>query len=237
MSILQKLKQVFASQADGNQKTTQDRKKLPPTPRAVKQNKDNNDTEAFDIDSTTHQYPITKRFIDWINKNDWHFVHHTPDVLDKLACHHIVIGFASGDDGGVDWNCIVRISEKNQLVTMHGILTDELDKAYFLDALAMFANANAVTNFGEIGLDLRTGSVRVKLSFDAEFTQLSWLMLESYMQALATLVETAYKIIQTVSVNPTPSQTLDALLATYQIDLTDTTEEDKPYYAPTHTYQ
>lgn len=189
-----------------------------------------------------HQYPVTKRFIEWIEDSDWHFVHDTPDEDDKDRTHHLVMGFLSNSDSdNFSWRCIIRIQERNQLVVMYGMITQSISQPHFLDILTTLAQINSKINFGSLELDMNTGNVRAKLAFDAEFTTLSKLMMHSYMQALATMTETCHQIVSVALQDDEPSQTLDDLLARHDIDwdtsTDDITDNDVSYFVPTHNKQ
>ncbi len=184
-----------------------------------------------------HLQPITNHIIEWVKLNDWHFTHHQPDADDKFRTHHIIIGFSGAEEDDFAWNCVIRVVEKNQLVTMYGVLLGEIDEAYHLNVLIAFNQINYSISFGSVEFDLQTGNVRAKLSFDAEFSHLTTLMLGNYMQALIGLTEMAHRTLQNIH-HTQPSQNFQQLLTEYGYhDLDDDLKDDGTYYMPTHLAQ
>lgn len=209
---------------------------------ADNQSHDGLTTDSFDASADDHLQPITNHLIEWVKLHDWNFTHHEPETDDKLRTHHIVIGFSGADDDDFAWNCVIRIAEKNQLVTMYGVLLDEVPETHHLNLLVAFNQINQSIHFGSVDFDLQTGNMRAKLSFDAEFTHLSMMMLNNYMQALVGLTEIAHRAIHHIHTTK-PSQNFQHLLTEYGYHNPDDDSEnpdlkdDGVYYMPTHLAQ
>lgn len=142
---------------------------------------------------TAHLSPISVRISEWMNDRGWSYDHHDPSDDDEMRTHYFLTGFK---DDKLTWTCIIKIYEKNQLMTFQGLLQDPIPKAYFLPVLASFAKINNNVGIGSFELDLDSGIVRVKIGVDAEFTNLSDHALNCYMQGIASLTERMYDTVQ-----------------------------------------
>lgn len=168
--------------------------------------------------------PITNHLEAWLTKCNWHYKRHDAEHDDTSRTHHL--SFTFGDDG-YDWNCVLRISEKNQLVTFYGLLLVEVPASHYLNLMSQFADINTHTSFGSIEFDLRTGDIRVKLAIDAEFTELSERALGTYMQGMAGLVDLAHQVYRQ-AMDETPLDNLSTFIREKTRQ-----DDDGEYYAPT----
>lgn len=198
----------------------------------VKKTTPNNPNSAH-----AHLSPISGRIETWIKSHDWSYEHVPADDGDELRTHHFIIGFRDGRDFA--WNCLIRVHEKNQLISLQGILPTDIDKKHYLPVIAMFSAVNCNLGIGSLEFDVTTGTVRTKLGFDGEFTTLSDHALNSYLQGLASLTEKAHELINDILQDPNPRQDLLTLLEEQGIFSTDTETDTagNPYFVPTHTAQ
>lgn len=171
--------------------------------------------------------PITTIIKQWLTDQEWHFQSHEPHADDSFRTHHLTLTFG---EKNYDWNCVFRINEKNQLVTMYGVLLLSIPKSHYLNALWHISQLNYHTNFGNIELDLMTGDLRVKLSFDAEFTHINDRTLSIYTQGVSGLVDLAFDVYQN-TLNEPPLQHFDEVLDTAD------SETDDGFFVATATKQ
>lgn len=211
MTILKKLKQIMFDTTKAPQKNTN-----------ITSNQDTDEITELKTQLLNHlpqelpEYlrPITSTITQWLSGQNWHFQSHDPHPDDSFRTHHLTLTFGEKD---YDWNCVFRINEKNQLVTIYGVLLLSVPKSHYLNALWHISQANHHTSFGGIELDLNSGDIRAKISFDAEFTHINERTLSIYMQGLSGLVELAFDVYQHAT-NESPIQNFEELLHTTNND-------------------
>lgn len=159
--------------------------------------------------NTAHLSPISMRVSEWMDERGWSYDHHAPSEGDEMRTHYFLTGFR---DDKMIWTCIIKIYEKNQLMSFQGLLQEPVPEAYFLPVLARFAKMNSNVGIGSFELDLDNGIVRTKIGVDAEFTNLSDHALNCYMQGVASLTERMYDTIQELFDEP-PSADLSEILS------------------------
>ncbi|OOR92801.1 hypothetical protein B0181_01315 [Moraxella caviae] len=147
---------------------------------------------------TPHLHPITTLISLWLDEQQFKYEHRKPNRSQNQALasvHHLIMRFS---DDAIDWTCVFRINEYNQLVSLFGVLPDTVPQSHFAPMLVQIAKANLNIGFGSIELDPNDGEVRAKLSFDAEFTTINERSLFTYLQGLAGLTELAQKLYDDV---------------------------------------
>lgn len=229
MRLFHKLKNLFSKPSN---------LKTPPSQPDTKNQARQSDTLAT-LQDDTHLAPITQRIRQWIEAHDWHYHHEAPSDDDELRVHHLSMGFGSEH---IHWHGIIRIRERNQLVSMIAILQDTVPVEYRLMVLYQLSYTNFLRSFGNLELNVHTGEIRAVLHFDAEFSLLSTRMLDSYFDGLSSLIESAYLTLQAELANPNPCTDLDTLLKNSQYhhpanDDDDSQGDSLTFFAPTHTPQ
>lgn len=173
----------------------------------------NNDSQDSQNDTkfsqdTAHLSPISMRVSEWMDERGWSYDHHTPSDYDEMRTHYFVTGFR---DDTFTWTCIIKIYEKNQLMSFQGLLQDPIASAYYLSVLVNFAKLNSNVGIGSFELDTDSGIARTKIGVDGEFTRLSDHALNCYIQGIASLTERMHLTIQALLEEP-PIGDLAALL-------------------------
>ena len=156
---------------------------------------------------------VTNTIEAWLNEQNWHYRRYDPHSDDEFRTHHLVTSFADTD---FEWNCLFRINEKNQLISIIGILIVDVPTSHYLNLFAKISEASANINFGSIEFDLRTGDIRTKMYLDAEFTHLNDRVLGTFMQGLAGLTQHAHSLYQDAISQP-PIKSAKALVASQNI--------------------
>ncbi len=192
--------------------------------------------DYFTAQAEAHLSAISRRIEQWIIDKEWKYDHHLPDDNDDMRTHHFVIGFK---DEEFAWTCVFRIHEKNQLITLQGILPDTIEPPYFLPVMAIFTATNYNLSIGNMELDLTTGTARTKIGIDAEFGKLSDYALNCYLQGIASLTEKAHTLITTALQDPNPNQNLIEVLTEQGILETpnETIENGQSYFLVGDTVQ
>lgn len=155
------------------------------------------------------KHPISSKIVSWAKKNDWKYEHRKPQD-DDLQKHYVILGFA---DQECSWTCAFRVREDNHLVTIFGILDDNVPQSHYMPVLVELTKANLSINYGNIELDLSDGEVRAKFSFDAEFSLMSEQMLDCSFTAVLGLVKLASSIVKDALEDKTPSSSLEEYLS------------------------
>lgn len=186
-----------------------------------------------------HLSPISERIEAWLNGHGWKYEHVLPEDDDELRTHHFLMGFR--DENNYLWNCLIRVHEKNQLISFQGMPELEIEKKYYLPILAMLSAINCTIGIGNMELDVSRGMIQTKLGVDGEFTNLSDHALNSYLQGIASLTEKAYDLVSVILKDPNPEQDLLQLLRSQgafgEEDEIETDSAGNPYFVPTHTAQ
>ncbi|MDO4426970.1 MAG: YbjN domain-containing protein [Moraxella sp.] len=183
-------------------------------------------------EDTAHLNPVSQRVIAWLDERQWHYQHYEPTLDDELRCHHFVVGFKNDS---YQWNCIIRIFEKNQLVSLVAIINSDLPTKYHVALMTALNQINTGLNIGSLDFNPKTGDIRARLGFDAEFSLLSYRLLDSYLQGVAGLIDRAYDTIGFVLADDTPSN--DPLTLWQEEFLDDDEHETKDYFLVNHTLQ
>lgn len=157
-----------------------------------------------------HLSPISERIKSWIEAQDWRYQHYEPDEMDEFRVHHFVIGFRNDE---FEWNCVIAVFEKSQLVNFQGVILREYSPDEYLSVMTAITQINYGLMLGNLDFDMATGSVRARIGFDGEFAILSNHALDSYMQGLVTLMERARAVIDSTLDETPPISTLGELLA------------------------
>lgn len=194
-----------------------------------------NDTPPKNDKALAHLSPITNRIKEWLDDNDWLYHHTPPEKDDDSRTHHIGLGFRDESDFG--WNCLIIIQERNQLVSLNGKvdMDEPIDPEYFLPVFVMFSTINQSLSIGNLELSAKTGDLYARIGFDAEFTELSDRMLNSYLQGLSTLAKQAYEVATMVTTLHNPND--NALSILKNIGWGDDETDDGKYFVPTHIAQ
>lgn len=178
-----------------------------------------------------HQLPITNRIKAWLDEEGWRYEHHLP-TENASRTQHLILGFTNKNSQ--EWTCIFRINESNQLVTLFGIIQETVLVCHYAQTLVEISRANLNIGYGNIELDPYDGELRVKISFDGEFTSISDRMLSCYMQAVSSLVDIAYAIIKNAQQDSTPSHNVnDYLELTDEVDIVINDQHQKFFVATT----
>lgn len=201
---------------------------------ATKTSKSDNDTTQT-ADTKNHHaqddsHPISRRIGEWVDSHNWKYDHRTPDDDSQLRTHRFLLRFNDNiDDVKLQWNCIIRIHEKTQLITLYGLPQITIPRSHYLLVMSIISAVNYALGFGSIDFNITTGDLHAKVSFDAEFTDLSDKALASYLQACASITAKTYDLINS-SIN-SPDDIHNALLS----ELSAT--QDETYYLMTDTRQ
>lgn len=167
---------------------------------------DNQAASPKPLTGTEHLSPVSQTITKWLEHHQWKYQHHTPNPEDELRTHYFVMGFRSDE---LEWNCVIRVYEKSQLINLQGVLLNEIDPAYYLTTLTAINLQNQSLTLGSLDLDMTAGVMRAKISFDGEFSLLSTQALDCYMQGLVSLLTRAKALFDGLMDNPSPAQTLD----------------------------
>lgn len=184
-------------------------------------------------EDTAHLNPVSQRVIAWLDERQWHYQHYEPAHDDELRCHHFVVGFKNDS---YQWNCIIRIFEKNQLVSLVAIINSDLPAKYHVALMTALNQINTGLNIGSLDFNPKTGDIRARLGFDAEFSILSYRLLDSYLQGVSGLIDRAYDTIGFVLADDAPS---NDPLTLWQEEESEPDHEDTPddYFLVNHTLQ
>ncbi len=185
---------------------------------------DNNQNDSEDKKATRHLSPVSYRIKEWLDSKDWRYMHEKPDDDDDSGEHFFVLGFGSDD---FSWHCIIRVQESNQLVSMQGIVHEDIPSDYVASIVAEFSRINANISIGSINLEPRTATVYTKVGFDAEFALLSDKMLNSYIHMLFALTEKTNDVVQSLLENPNPNPNIAHILKEQQKTLKKQNEQDE----------
>lgn len=195
---------------------------------ATKISKPDNDTAQKTVDTQDIPHAISKRVGEWLDSHNWKYDHRTPN--DNGYTHHFLLRFNDSiDDVKLQWNCIIRIHETTQLITLYGLPQMTIPKSHYLLVMSVINAVNYVLKFGSIEFNTTTGDLHAKVSFDAEFTDLSDKALASYLQACASITAKAYELIND-SIN-SPDDVYKTLLSELSVN------QDEIYYLMTNTRQ
>lgn len=189
------------------------------------------DTPTQEVITPVSKHPITTDIMTWLDKHNWNYDHREPK---EGKIHHIIMGFSDHEH---EWTCVFRINEGNQLVTVLGILDDNMPISHYTALLMELAKVNMNVSFGSIEFDPNDGEIHAKIAFDAEFGMLTDKALGNYMQALSGLTEVARGIVKMVLMDDEPSQ-----FAGDYIEMGDEVsavidDEKRTFFLATHTSQ
>lgn len=216
--MFSKIKRLFQPQTKPDEKTA-------PNDDAKK----NDEAQA-----AAHLAPVSCRLKEWIEKQNWHYGYEKPDEDDPLRTHHFFLGFR---DDGFYWNLVIRVYEKNQIITFQGVLPDPVEPPYFLPVMAAFTAANQTLSIGSLELDTTSGMVRAKVGIDGEFSLLSDVGLSCYMQGIVTLTEKAANLIAKITQDPNPSQDLQTVLKEQGVLEQDGDKDDGDFFMASKAVQ
>lgn len=227
MTLLKKLKSLVKTNTPNTQEPTP--KDTPPHNQTT--------PEPITNPHFAHLSPITNRIKAWLDDNDWRYHHTPPDDDDASRTHHIGLGFR--DDADFGWNCLMVINEKNQLVSFHGKvdMDEPVQDDYFLPLFILFHAINQSLSIGNLELNAKTGDLHARIGFDAEFTELSDRMLNTYIQALASLMHQAHEVATVVTTLYTPGDDALSILKNMGWGDDDDSDDGKNYFIPTRTAQ
>lgn len=234
MNAFKKFKQFISSQSDANKTSTQDEPNS--KQNAEQSTAQNNTITSSDEKATAHLSAISSRIQNWLDSQDWHYEHYPPDDDDDLRTHHFVMGFRDND---FHWSCIIRVHEKNQLITFQGLIPEPVATPYYLPIMAIFTATNYNLSIGSLEFDVNSGIARAKIGIDGEFSRLSDTALSCYLQGIAGLTEKAAELIAAILQDPNPNQNLVEVLMEQGIlkAPNETIENDKSYFLIGETLQ
>ncbi len=169
-----------------------------------------------------HLSPVSYRIKEWLDGKSWHYMHEKPDDDDDNE-HFFVMGFGGND---FSWHCVIRVQEGNKLVSMQGIIHEDIAPDYFASIMAEFSRINANISIGNVNLEPRTTTIYTKVGFDAEFTLMTERMLDSFMHMLFGLTQKANDVIQNMLENPNPNPNIAHILKEHQANLKKQQEQD-----------
>lgn len=218
MNPFKKIKQLlaFAAKEDAADKSADDRRDNANRSKSSTSNNTDSNTDSKNTEHTadpdapdySHLTPIANRLNDFFCDNDWKFER----ISDKSNAS---VGFYMGFvNENFRWHCSVRTFERSHLITFIGILTENLPETHLAAAVTEIAELNERLNFGNLNIDLDTGSLYGKISVDGEFSTLSDRALHTYMYALITICDRALQIYQRVMALDNPPEKLQLLTKT-----------------------
>lgn len=156
--------------------------------------------------------PITSKIIEWIDSKKWAYNHCSSEQGDV---HHLMLGF-TGDD--VEWTCAFYVNEQVQVVTMFGMLDDDMPTSHYTAVLMALTQANLDMCFGNFEFDPDDGEVRVRIAFDLKFGDMTNKALDHYFSLLLALIKKAYVIAWTALQDDKPSHLVGDYIEGYDID-------------------
>lgn len=191
-----------------------------------------NKKNAISPPSTDNQAPVTTRIMAWLDSQGWQYEHRKPNIKNGRT-HHLILNLT---DQSLDWTCVFRINENNQLIAIFGILPNTVPPSHFAPMMMKIAYANTSISFGSIELDPTDGEVRVRMSVDGEFGILSDKAISCYLQGVASLTEMAQHLYDEVMKETEPSP----FWHDYVSDAPESEEsprDDGGFFIPTHERQ
>lgn len=153
--------------------------------------------------------PITQRIQQFLNDQQWHFLHHSPKADDKYHTHHLSMRMQNDD---INWVCLFRIQERSQLVAVYGILPFSIPETHRSAALLLTAQLNYDMILGNLEMDLSDGEVRYKTALDIEATGMSDEVLNYLIQSVIAMTTVSYELFNDLLETAEPSQDLETLL-------------------------
>lgn len=153
--------------------------------------------------------PITQRIQQFLNDQQWHFLHHAPKTDDKYHTHHLSMRMQNDD---INWVCLFRIQERSQLVAVYGILPFSIPETHRSAALLLTAQLNYDMILGNLEMDLSDGEVRYKTALDIEATGMSDAVLNYLIQSVIAMTTVSHELFNDLIETAEPSQDLETLL-------------------------
>lgn len=167
-------------------------------------------TASTQQDDDYQHAPITQRFQQFLEQQQWHFSHHAPKAGDKYHTHHLSMRMQNDD---VSWVCLFRIQEQSQLVAVYGILPFSIPESHRSAAMLLTTQLNYDMILGNLEMDLSDGEVRYKTALDIEATGMSDAVLNYLIQSVIAMTTVAYELFNDLLETPEPSQDLESLMS------------------------
>ncbi|WP_227429078.1 YbjN domain-containing protein [Psychrobacter sp. I-STPA6b] len=246
VTLWQKVKQALRGRMQSQTKaTTQESAQQEPTQEV----KSSTNAKTSTINTTDKQpnikqkqtaqekSAITTTVTEYLGKKGWKFTHYPPksDTSQSItspgqSIHHITLGMQSDD---IEWGCLYRINEHNNLLAVYGILPFSLTPEQISAGLTLASQINYDLMLGNIEIDLRDGEIRFKNAIDVEYTGLNDSILDYLTQSVIAMTRVIYSLFDELCHNQNGYPDLEQTLA--QIKQNNT--EAQGYFLPTKQIQ
>lgn len=159
--------------------------------------------------SAIESCPLSDRFREYLDLQNWHYSYHPAKANDTLATHHISLRMKNDP---LSWVCLIRIQERSQLVAVYGILPFTIPESHRHAAMLLATQLNYDMMLGNIELDLSDGEIRYKSSLDIEATGSSDAVIHYLLQSVIAMTTVTYELFKELLDNPNPSTDIETLL-------------------------
>lgn len=231
---LKKLKRLLAKKDTSSAQATQDRQKHQRTKQPTTSAPSSAPQDSTPKAGTEHLSPISTRIKAWLDDKAWRYQHHTPESDDELYTHHFVMGFKHDH---IDWNCAILVHERNQLISLQGVLLEEIDPRYYLTLMTALMELNQSLILGNLSLDINVGALQARIGFDGEFSLLTDRALDCHLQVLGSLMERASLLLDELTVLEPTLHTLDDMIKQRSTTSDETGETEDGYFVASNQRQ